>query len=553
MVARPLNVMKKVSPNSGASSCSKRRMWLWGGLVSAMVLVSFLNVFETLTSFQFVSTSSGSSSDSVQVKGPIESTKDEDLQMFPVGVRHFQHAIHHQVRDEFEDDEQVDETRERMASPVRWPSTKGSKSECLYARDYGLIERLGNSSRTFCTAGARANGSTYTFFHVPEAGVRATKLQNFGLDLRGAEIAQDIDNLADDGGGHDPRFRYRKSSAFCSCVERQDREHGAPSIWKDYFAGGPSDQDPNCDTFQDSVGDKLTLTRAVVMVRKDDHNPFFQISAMLNAWVMMKTIGWDRNTTQLVTLDRALPSPVDDLRHALLGPERPVIDGEVFQDRVVHFESALLPPYEVTGPLMSHLDDNQPCHANAMIADFRDAALKSMAVTPHNAKSDPQRCLVTIISRRPYGGRRIQRVWQNEDEIVGRMRAEYRDAYRFGECEFQSLEFTNMTMHDQMRAMVDSDVVIGMHGAGMVKVMWTRPETLVIEIFPRRRYRWGYRNLCQYLGCKWHEFRSGRDVRVHTFDPNDMDKFIPFIQWRSFFDPLFRDVVDRLEEKVGGS
>ncbi|KAF1788223.1 Glycosyltransferase AER61, uncharacterized [Phytophthora cactorum] len=73
-----------------------------------------------------------------------------------------------------------------------------------------------------------------------------------------------------------------------------------------------------------------------------------------------------------------------------------------------------------------------------------------------------------------------------------------------------------MTMYDQMKAMLDSDVEIGMHGAGMFNVLWTRPETLVIEIFPRRRFRWGYRNICQYIGCKWHDFRRGRDIGIHS-------------------------------------
>ncbi|KAG6975423.1 hypothetical protein JG688_00002403 [Phytophthora aleatoria] len=107
-----------------------------------------------------------------------------------------------------------------------------------------------------------------------------------------------------------------------------------------------------------------------------------------------------------------------------------------------------------------------------------------------------------------------------------------------------------MTMYDQMKAMLDSDVVIGMHGAGMVNVLWTRPETLVIEIFPRRRFRWGYRNICQYIGCKWHDFRRGRDIGIHSSDPNDMDKFISYPEWKSFFDSLFRNVVDNLEKKL---
>ncbi|KAL3657051.1 hypothetical protein V7S43_018099 [Phytophthora oleae] len=537
MVALPL--MKKSPSNFATTPCSKR-LWLWGVMVSAMAFVSFFNFFESFESFQFATTAR-SSSQNAPTGGSMNSIDNQRLQMYPFGIQHFQQAVHHQIKEEYE--ETLGEKVGRKAPMLR--PARGSKDECI-SRDYGLLELLGNSSRRFCTEGN--SSSPYKFFHVPSGNLKATILENFILDVRGAEVAKDIETLADDGGGHDPRFKYMENSTFCSCSEPQDQALGAPNIWKDFFVGGPGQKDLNCKPLQeDSVSsDKLTVTRAVMLVRRDDHNPFFQISGMLNAWIMMQTLGWERNTTQLVTFDRALPNPVDELRHALLGPEKPIIGGEVFQNRVVHFESALLAPYEVTGPLMSHLDDHQPCYANEMLQDFRDLALKSLGVTPRNAKTDPKRCLVTVISRRPYGGRRVQRMWQNEDEILDKMREEYQ------ECEFQSLEFTNMTMHEQMRAMLDSDVVIGMHGAGMVNVMWTRPETLVIEIFPRRRFRWGYRNICQYLGCRWNEFRRGRDVRIHTSDANDMDKIIPYPEWKSFFDPLFRGVIDELGQKVEG-
>ncbi|KAG3251693.1 hypothetical protein PI124_g3729 [Phytophthora idaei] len=509
MVARPL--MKKVSGNSSTAARSNRRLWLWFAMVFVMALVSFLNFFDSFKSSQFATSSS-----SAQSSGGIESIETQGLQMYTFGIQHYQKAIHHLVQDEY-DDEKVE--------LAKWTPNKGSKDECLYARDYGLLQRLRNSSRSFCTD----SSSPYTFYHVARAGLSATMLENFVLDVRGAEVAKDIESLADDGSGHDPRFTYMKNATFCRCTEPQDHAHGAPNIWKDFFVGGPGGNDPNCktDIGEKSIDDKLTLKRAVAL-----------------------TIGWARNTTQLVTFDRALPTPVDELRHALLGPEPPIVGGKMFQNRVVHFDSALLAPYEVTGPLTSHLDDNQPCYDNDMIKDFRDLSLKSLGVTPRSAKTDPKRCLVTVISRRPYGGRRVQRIWQNEDEILQRMREEYQDAYRYGECEFQSLEFTNMTMYDQMKAMLDSDVVIGMHGAGMVNVLWTRPETLVIEIFPRRRFRWGYRNICQYIGCRWHDFRRGRDIGIHSSDPNDMDKFIPYSEWKSFFDSLFRNVVDNLEKKL---
>ncbi|EGZ22836.1 hypothetical protein PHYSODRAFT_481680, partial [Phytophthora sojae] len=409
----------------------------------------------------------------------------------------------------------------------------------------GLVKDLRSSSRSFCTYGS--SSTPYTFYHVPEAEFSATQLNNLVLDMRGAQVAGDITSVAQDGG---PKFKYKPHSVFCSCDDPQDAPHGAPNIWINLLAGAPTTDYFVCESSSSSemTNTTLILDRAVVVARRDDHNPFFQISGILNAWIMMKVLGWDSSSTQLVTLDRALPSPVDELRHVMLGPDRPIVGGDELQQHFVRIETALLAPYEARGPMMSHFNDDQPCHANEMIKNFRDEALRSMDVVSH--KTDPKRWLVTVISRSPYSGRRIQRMWRNEDDILNLMRSEYRDAYRFGECEFQSLDFVNMTMRDQMQTMVESDVVIGMHGAGMVNVMWTRPETLVVEIFPRFRRRWGYRNLCQYLGCSWHEFREGSDLFVRITDPNDMDKFVPYHDWKRFFDPHFRETVAKLETKI---
>ncbi|GMF16408.1 unnamed protein product [Phytophthora lilii] len=422
-----------------------------------------------------------------------------------------------------------------------------TSDECFTLRDYGFVDLLKSSSRSFCTGDL--DSSIYTVFDVPIAEFSSTKLQNIVIDMRSAEVSHDIYSLAQDGGGHDPRFRYKPNSVFCNCTGPQDSAHGAPNIWKHLLADGPSANEPTCQLPPPNLPDDvLSLERAVVLTRKDDHNPFFQISAILNAWMMMKVVGWDSASTHLVTFDRALPSPIDELRNAMLSPQRPVIGGSEIQRRVLRFEAMLLAPYEARGPIMSHLDDDQPCYDNKLITDFRNLALKTMSVSPK--KTEPRRCLITVISRRPYGGRQIQRVWRNEAEVINRMSSDYNGTYRFGECAFQSLDFVNLTMHEQMRVMVDSDVVIGMHGAGMVNVMWTRPGTLVVEIFPRRRLRWGYRNLCQFLGCSWHEFREGQDLLVRTTDPNDMDKYIAYEEWDSFFAPLFRDAIRKLEREI---
>ncbi|TDH73842.1 hypothetical protein CCR75_005588 [Bremia lactucae] len=54
----------------------------------------------------------------------------------------------------------------------------------------------------------------------------------------------------------------------------------------------------------------------------------------------------------------------------------------------------------------------------------------------------------------------------------------------------------NLTLARQMKSTTKSDIIIGMHGAGLVN-----------------RFRWGYRNLCQLVGCQWHQYRSDKEGR----------------------------------------
>jgi protein O-GlcNAc transferase len=252
------------------------------------------------------------------------------------------------------------------------------------------------------------------------------------------------------------------------------------------------------------------------------------VSNALNAWIMMQAVGWNVNTTQLVYLDDGFPSATDVLQERILSPNFPVIKGKELMGNIVHFENIFLTPFENTGPMMRHLNDDEPCQRNKMLLEFRKKSFEVMNVK--DKKTSPESCLVTVITRRPYEGRRVQRIWLNEDEVLDQMRKDY------AKCTFQSIDFVDLSLEKQMTLMKDSDMVISMHGAGLVNLFWTREGTHVIEIFPKKRFRWGYRNLCQFIGCEWNEFRGGNDTGVGD---NASDKTIPYEEWKPFFDPIF--------------
>lgn len=461
---------------------------------------------------------------------------------------------------------------------------QSTRDACFRERDVGILDVIRKSAKAFCASassidaqGARTrDAATAVTMYSARGGIRSAVLENLIIDLDGAEIFKPIKSMAQDGGGHDPRFMANPKLVRCSCQEmtthfmamtEPQREH--ENVWQPSVAAIPADEPTPQSMLCDPAGqadDRFDLTTAanslandsnvevfeqpvILIARRDDHNPFFQISYALNAWTMVQALGWDLTHTRVLHFDAGYPSPIDALHQKLFSGDRPLVNAHELMGKQLYFKNkVLIAPFELSGPMMQHLDDTEPCFESELVRKFRDLAFASQGVTAdvidERAIVKQRPFKVTIITRRPYDGRKLQRVWLNEDEIMDKMRAEYTGL----DVEFESIDYVLLKLDEQMLTTIDSDMIIGMHGAGMVNVMWTRPETTVVEIFPKERYRWGYRNLCQFLGCGWHEFRGGQD-RGDNPTPNTKDKFIPYDEWMAFFHPLFRDAYSVFDEQ----
>uniref|UniRef100_M4B9Q1 Glycosyltransferase 61 catalytic domain-containing protein n=1 Tax=Hyaloperonospora arabidopsidis (strain Emoy2) TaxID=559515 RepID=M4B9Q1_HYAAE len=350
-----------------------------------------------------------------------------------------------------------------------------------------------------------------------------------------------------------------------------NKERAAEQLWMDRLASLPqkiypeplicSDKRPqgtkqsawdfvkNPTTAPDEHETVIFEDPVVLLTRKDDHNPFFQLSNTVNAWIMIKALEWDITRTRVIHLDGGFVMPYDDLQKNMLGPKFEIIDGATLIGKRVHFRGdVLLPPIERLGPIMECLGIDEPCHDSELVRTFRAESLLAFNVTPEVERelgvTRIRPMYVTVITRRPYAGRELQRLWLNEDEVMRNMRKDYKDL----NVQFRSIDYVNLTLHEQMTTTIESDMIVSMHGAGLVNVLWTRPMTTVVEIFPKKRLRYGYRNICQHVGCDWHEFRGGEDIGKKR-NPNSKNKRIPYAEWKDYFHPLFQKTYGAFEEQ----
>ncbi|RLN87785.1 hypothetical protein BBJ28_00008536 [Nothophytophthora sp. Chile5] len=475
--------------------------------------------------------------------------------------------------------------RQRTRAPHDY-SDQEVKKKCYVQRDVGIIEAVRKAAKGFCKNGgwdqakqapvSREKGTKVTLFRVG-GGLKSATFQNLMLDLVGVKIHAPIESMAQDGGKHDPRFNFNSRLVNCGCDELAqhfrklpgDRERKDQEIWRPSLMGLPDDGMPmttmcsprkpenarrsawdflkNPTTSPDKNETVIFEDPVVLIARRDDHNPFFQISYALNSWIMLKALDWDPQKTRVIHFDGGYPSPIDALHHGLLAPNHGIIDGATLMGKRVHFRGeVLVAPYELSGPMMQHLDDGEPCWDSELFRSFREHSLLTLNVTAQMEReigvTAVRPMMVTVITRRPYDGRKLQRVWVNEDEVMDNMRLEYKGL----NVEFRSIDYVNLSLEEQMTTTIASDMILGMHGAGMVNVLWARPMTTIVEIFPKERFRWGYRNLCQFVGCDWHDFRGGEDIGENPI-PNTKDKRIPYDEWMKFFHPLFREAYGAFE------
>ncbi|KAF1793547.1 Glycosyltransferase AER61, uncharacterized [Phytophthora cactorum] len=444
---------------------------------------------------------------------------------------------------------------QRTKAPHDYSSVE-TKNKCYAQRDVGIIAAVQQAARHFC-----ADGGWDSEKQAPVSPEKATKVsiatfQNLMLDLVGVGIHATIKSMAEDGGKHDPRFNFNNRLVNCACDELADhfrklpgdKERKADQIWQPSLMSLPGEGIPMstiCSPRKpentkrsewDFVKNPLQAPDnnetvvfedpVVLIARRDDHNPFFQISYALNSWIMLQALGWDVTKTHVIHLDGGYPSPIDALHQGLLAPNHEIIDGATLIGKRVHFRGDVM-----------HLDNEEPCFESELMKTFRAQSLLTLNMTPEMERelgvTTVRPMVVTVITRRPYGGRTLQRMWVNEDEVMSNMRIEYKGL----NVEFRSIDYVNLTLFEQMQTTIESDMIISMHGAGLVNVIWARPMTTVVEIFPKERFRWGYRNMCQFVGCDWHEFRGGQDIGDNP-SPNTKDKRIPYDEWMSFFHPL---------------
>jgi EGF domain-specific O-GlcNAc transferase len=145
--------------------------------------------------------------------------------------------------------------------------------------------------------------------------------------------------------------------------------------------------------------------------------------------------------------------------------------------------------------------EKRDCTDSKLVKTFVKRIMKTYGVTH---PTDPNRPLkMTVISRKT-GHRRMK----NREQLVAGIRQ------RHPQVEVREINWADHPYDEQVRLAAETDIMIGMHGGGLVLNLFMPPGSSFVEIKPATFKYWGFRNMAKFMGFAYHTIHAEKD-------PND--------------------------------
>lgn len=210
----------------------------------------------------------------------------------------------------------------------------------------------------------------------------------------------------------------------------------------------------------------------------------------------------DASNTQVVILDDAPDGPYFELWH--LFAQKPTV-------RLAELPAGtdvghiIIPLPGGSNPVWQGDWEPNTCEHSELLGTFSRRVLKFLDISDHRKYRDdsPQQnrnIIVTFIERR--GTRKLVDMDQHVAALRSRLHAH---------TEIRVLNMESLPLAEQVQSVRDSDVLVGVHGAGLTHAIWLRKHSVVVEILPAEFQHKGFRNLAGALG---HGYFSAHGTRV---------------------------------------
>jgi protein O-GlcNAc transferase len=203
----------------------------------------------------------------------------------------------------------------------------------------------------------------------------------------------------------------------------------------------------------------------------------------------------DSPNTQVVIVDDHPDGPYIDMWS--LFTAKPILRFNDLPENTT-FENLIVPLAGAGNTLWQGDWEVNSCEKSTLLNTFVDRALTLYGLNDTKPRQS-ENITLTFINR--VSGRRLV----NQTQYLERLERE------FPLVNVQSIDFAGISYRDQLKIIQESDILAGVHGAGLTHGIFLPPRSAMVEILPPGLNHKGFRNVASLRG---HDYFS-----IHASDP----------------------------------
>jgi EGF domain-specific O-GlcNAc transferase len=249
------------------------------------------------------------------------------------------------------------------------------------------------------------------------------------------------------------------------------------------------------------------------------HNLMEFMSIKHSLQIIERTLGWAdmwkggsiRDGLHILMLDKEEDGPYQALYKSIT--PNPVL--KFYEFSKLSTSNILLPIPGGANPFWQGDWVDLDCGDSELLTDFRDDLLQHFELTSPAVSTRTRSLTVTIIDRTKK--RRLidhSRLFADLKEALPRHR-------------FQLTDFAALELREQIAVIRDTDVLVGVHGAGLTHSMFLPPGSAVVEYMPFDLEHRGFRNLAEMLGLAYRGAKTlpsvAQDKQTSDWQKDDVE------------------------------
>ncbi|CAM9269498.1 unnamed protein product [Phaeothamnion confervicola] len=262
---------------------------------------------------------------------------------------------------------------------------------------------------------------------------------------------------------------------------------------------------------------------------EDSENAFHSAADFLNMFMLTRILDLDVQDMQVVLFDRQADNPFYELIQTAFSPSYPLKRAGDYGGRIVVFERLIFHLESPAGLVFPSVMEPMLCRNSVLWDDYRRHVLQAFGLWEVPPPAVPK---VVLIVRRRTPAKNVGRVLKNEVELAAVVR-------EGNLIDFEVVDLAQLTFREQLQLLRRTTVLVGVHGAGLMNVLFLAEEAVLVEIHPFYRRDRHFRLAARLSGKHYLPYR-GSDPRELTCSGSSDAIRVPPEEFRGLMDAAVR-------------